>query len=124
MKHTQTRKRNFVRNAALALLIGSTSLFATTGAEAKTSTSSSYAVKHCTTMKVVNGKVWKDVYYIMSGENYHMFLDTSAEPGSNIFAVHRNSLIRWNIEIMKAKPGQTFTGVFDKTGRDLLKVKY
>ena len=78
----------------------------------------------CTSIKNIDNKVWKDVFYISTDGQYHIFLDVSAEPGSNMFAVHRNSLARWNVEINKVEFGSMMTGVFDKTGRTILKIKY
>lgn len=82
------------------------------------------SAKVCTMIQTINGKVWKDVYYISSTENYHTFLDPSAMPGDNLFLAHRNSLARWNVRIMHVEPGDLMVGVFDKTGRTLLKIKH
>ena len=114
---------------AIATLLLTTAILAPT-ADAATrpptdqSASSANAAKVCTVIQTINGKVWKDVYYVSTTGNYHTFLDPSSVPGNNLYKVHRNSLAKWNVKMNKVEFGQTMTGVYDSKGKTMLKIKY
>lgn len=81
------------------------------------------SAKVCTSISMVNGKVWRDVYYMYQDNTSSYWLDLMAEPGNNVLRVDHRSITRWKIDKRSLKSGEQRTGVFDKSGRILLKVK-
>ena len=92
---------------------------ASTG-EAK-SVNSMSAYKSCQTVEKVNGKVYKDVYYMYSVKGASYWLDTASEV-ENVIKVSDKQLKTWNVNKNKLHHGNKFGGQFTPDGWTLTKL--
>lgn len=85
------------------------------------SSSSSYKV--CTIQRVVNGRPYRDVFYMYSDKRSSYWMDPSQEPTKNVTRVEDRLLDKWHIDKKKLKSGFKATGIYDKGGRTILRIQ-
>lgn len=109
-----------LKNILASTIILTATIGGTASADARALSSSS-AYKVCQTVERVDGKVYKDVYYMYSVKGASYWLDTTAEV-ENVIRVSDKQLSVWKINKSKLHHGNKYSGQFTRDGWTLIRI--
>ena len=109
-----------LKNILASVIILAAPIGGATATDAK-SVSSVSSYKVCQVVEKVNGKVYKDVYYMYSVKGASYWLDTASE-AENVIKVTDKQLSVWKVNKKKLHHGNKFSGQFTSDGWTLIQI--